>query len=182
MRARDVSATDTKGRGGGGGGGGGGASLTAAAAEEEEERYVEDTKERKGFSIPARRKRVVLSLSLVLVVLPQGGGGRASLNLDTQTRVLGGRGGKHGGKHSREEGHKCRERGIALALQVGANSGKIGFFSLAGRRAAATKRAAEKIEQGGNITGVRSSTGNNDIGIATKNDVAKRVPCIHPAY
>ncbi len=146
-----------------------------------EERYVEDTKERKGFSIPARKKRVVRSLSLVLVVLPQGGGGRASLNLDTQTRVLGGRGGKHGGKHSREEAQVSRE-GNCARVTGRRKLREDWIFSLAGRRAAATKRAAEKIEQGGNITGVRSSTGNNDIGIATKRDVAKRVPCIHPAY
>ncbi len=152
-----------------------GASLTAAA-EEDRGRYERE----KGVFYPCEKEACcTLSLSLVLVVLPQGRGGRASLNLDTQTRVLGG---ANTAANIRGKRHKCRERGIALALQVGANSGKIGFFPLAGRRAAATKRAAEKIEQGGNITGVRSSTGNNDIGIATKNDVAKRVPCIHPAY
>ena len=143
---------------------------------------MEDTKERKGFSIPARRKRVVLSLSLslVLVVLPQGRGGRASLNLDTQTRVL------EGGQTRRQTfeggGAQVSREGNCARVTGRRKLREDWIFSLAGRRAAATKRAAEKIEQGGNITGVRSSTGNNDIGIATKNDVAKRVPCIHPAY
>ena len=127
MRARDVSATDTRGRGGGGGGEGGGITHGGGGGGSWRRDTWKIRKRERGFrSLREGSVLYSLSLSLLFLLCCRRGeeGGRASIL--TRKRVCWR--GANTAANIRGRRHKCRERGIALALQVGANSGKIGFF------------------------------------------------------